>query len=300
MKKDILIVASIFLLTFTSCYSKDDVSAELGKNDIALQDSKDSLDHYIYNFYEDYGTYIYYKYDSLDYRWDFSTMRDNITMVEQDDKVILMKGVKLLEKVFSNLYDDQFKKKYFPYKILLAKKIYDKGSWKSTVLNSDYSTSFIALGNIDENIDNMSDAAIQDIKNSINFSFWLGYMITNEKLQIPEEFYNISHDYYKQNLRLLVSTSDIDPDPALVDPRRFGFVYGYSGSYRAVYKSGKYYWAPDEETDVEDFFDLIFNNSKSEIDEIMKDSPKLQDKYNILISYVKEKLNFDLQSIAGY
>jgi len=299
MKKDILIVASL-LLAFTSCYNEDNLNVKLGTNDVTLQDSKDSLDHYIYNFYKDYGTYIYYKYDTLDYRWNFSTMRNTITMTQQDDKVILMKGVKLLEKVFFNLYDDQFKKTYFPFKILLAKKIYNIGSWKSSVLKSDYSTSFIALGNIDENIDNMLYADIQDIKNSINFSFWLGYMISNEKLQIPEEFYNVSHDYYKQNLRLLVSTSDIDPDPALVDPHKFGFLYGYSGSYRSVYKSGKYYWAPFEEIDLEDFFELIFNNTKSEIDEIMKDSPKLQDKYNILISYVKEKLNFDLQSIAGY
>lgn len=300
MKKNILIVASFLLLAFTSCYNEDDVNVELGKNDVAFQDSNDSLDHYIYNFYKDYGTYIYYKYDTLDYRWDFNTLRSTITMTEQEDKDILMKGVKLLEQVFFNLYDDQFKKSYFPYKILLAKRIDDKGYWSTSVLKSDYSTSFIALGNVDENIDDLSDADIQDVKNSINFSFWLGYMIINGKLQIPDEFYNISHDYYKQNLRMLVSTSDIDPDPALVDPHKFGFLYGYLGVNRKVYTSGKYYWSPNEETDVEDFFELIFNNTKSEIDEIIKDSPKLQDKYNILISYVKEKLNFDLQSIAGY
>lgn len=292
--KYLVILGILLAFTLSGCYDEDNITSELGVDNLKPVDSNDPVDHYIYEFYNKYGTYINYTYDTLDYQWDFSSIRDDIFYTEQEDKDILLKGIQFMEKVFVDLYPEEFRKKFFPLKILLAKSIDEDGYYGEDNKYSDFSTPFIALGRIKEGIENTTDEEIKITKSKLNYDFWHGYLMANGKLTIPDAFYKISSEFHSQNIRLMVTTSDIDPDE--VDPHDFGFFFNRQ---RKPYTGGKYYWAPSREEDVEQFFEMILTHTKTELDEIMSDSQRLQDKYTILISHIKNTFNFDLQEIAG-
>ena len=42
--------------------------------------------HFIYGFYHDYGVFILYDYEEVDYRWNMSTVLD-VELIKQTDKV---------------------------------------------------------------------------------------------------------------------------------------------------------------------------------------------------------------------
>lgn len=295
--KYIIILGILLAFSLSGCYDEDTITSELGIDNLKPIDSNDPVDHYIYEFYTKYGTYIHYTYDTVNYQWDFSELRDDIFYTEQKDKDVLLKGLQYMETVFANLYTEEFKKNHFPVKILLAKSIDEDGYYGDKNIIADYSTPFLGLGRIQEGIEDTSEEDLQEAKFKINYKFWHGYLMANGKIQIPDAFFEVSREFHSQNLRLIVTTSDIDPDPSRLNPHNFGFFFNRQ---RFDYTSGKYYWAPSREEDVEQFFEMILSHTKTELDEIMEDSQKLQDKYTILTNYIKETFNFDIQAVAGY
>lgn len=294
--RTLFIIFILLAFAFAGCYDEENITSELGIDNLKPKDSSEPVDHYIYEFYNKYGSYIKYSYDTLEYQWEFNNIKE-IVYTEQEDKDIQLKGLEYMEKVFSNLYSEEFKKNHFPVKILLAKSIDEAGWWGDKNIISDYGTPFLSIGRIKEGIETTSDEDIKKAKTKINYNFWHGYLMANSKINIPEEFFLINSEFHSQNLRLMVTTSDIDPDPSKLNPHNFGFFFNRQ---RYEYTSGKYYWAPSRDEDVEQFFEMILSHTKTELDEIMADSQKLQDKYVIFTNYIKNTFGFDIQTVAGY
>ena len=112
----IYILLGVFL---SSCYKEENIEGEEDEPKYKVEDSEDPLDHFIYGFYHDYGVFILYDYEEVDYRWNMSTVLD-VELIKQTDKVTLNEGLAYLDNVLFQYYTDDFKKHYFPFKILLA------------------------------------------------------------------------------------------------------------------------------------------------------------------------------------
>ena len=85
----IYILLGVFL---SSCYKEENIEGEEDEPKYKVEDSEDPLDHFIYGFYHDYGVFILYDYEEVDYRWNMSTVLD-VELIKQTDKVTLNEGL---------------------------------------------------------------------------------------------------------------------------------------------------------------------------------------------------------------
>lgn len=289
----------IFLvILITGCYKTDDINSELGEPILEPKDNpSDPVDHYIFEFYTRYGSFIQYDYDTTDYQWNINTRSIN-THHLQDDKIILNEGLKYLNKALFSQYDENFKQKYFPTKIFLADSIktYIEGV-KIADNISNYGYSNLSVGRIRAGLNELDSDSLSIIKGKINADFWAGYLFINERFNLPYNYYKISEEYYEANLLNLEENEDKNgPD---VDTKQYGF-WENNNSPRENERPDKNWFAPDQQIDIWQFINMITSHTKEEMDNLMSGYNMMKDKYNIIIDYVKENYNVDLQEIGNH
>lgn len=122
----IYILLGVFL---SSCYKEENIEGEEDEPKYKVEDSEDPLDHFIYGFYHDYGVFILYDYEEVDYRWNMSTVL-NVELIKQTDKVTLNEGLAYLDNVLFQYYTDDFKniispsRFYWPIQCKCLKMVY--------------------------------------------------------------------------------------------------------------------------------------------------------------------------------
>ena len=126
-----------------------------------------------------------------------------VYLTKQEDRVVLMKGFSMLEKTFWNIYDTDFKKKYFPLKLLIGKQV-GRMNWGVVEDNAALAgLSYLALGKIREGVENLSEGELRSIREATNGVFWQEYLLQNGIIQVPENFYEVSKGYYQSFLEYL-------------------------------------------------------------------------------------------------
>jgi len=286
----ITVISLLLALCFSGCQKEDDIISELGEDDLKLEDSSDPLDHYIYEFYKKYNSYILYEYETPTYQWDFETLKQ-INFAKQEDKNVLLNGIEYFEKTFIRFYSEEFRKKFIPTKILLADSINETRYRGKLDIYSESATAYLAIGRMRKGIENTSNEELNKAKIAVNYDFWLGYLLVNDKLRIPSEYYEPSKGLYHVNLKALSE----NVDNASIDPKKYGFWADMKGRQHT---GSKYFWTPDVNQDLEQMFMMILSHTKAEMMEMMEDSPKLKVKYTILVNSIQEQLQFDIQSIG--
>ena len=139
---------------FSACYDENDIHTTKGDIPYELKEGGDAVDQYIYKFYQENGSIIMVDYDTIDYQWNMSGLAKNVYLTKQEDRVVLMKGFSMLEKTFLNIYDIDFKKKYFPLKLLIGKQV-GRMNWGVLEDNAALAgLSYLALGKIREGVEN--------------------------------------------------------------------------------------------------------------------------------------------------
>ncbi|WP_294142808.1 hypothetical protein [uncultured Sanguibacteroides sp.] len=284
MKNYKLWMLSLVLVGLMSgCYKEDDIQTTKGDVLIDVKEGDDEVDQYIYRFYQANGSVIMYEFSELDYRWNMSSVVKNVTMVLQEDKAVLKNGLALMEKVFFNVYDQDFQKNYFPLKILMAKSI-EKMEWgiptPQAVLTG---LSYIAIGNIAPGVESLSRDEIRDIREKVNAEFWLSYLVKGGFIHVPESFYEVSKQYYQEYLDRLPENEGVEE----VDVKKYGFWKKDDYASWAVL-------APDRDLDFKDFMGVITTTPYDELKPILDKYGKLKDKYTILANTFKEKYHIDI------
>ena len=93
----IYILLGVFL---SSCYKEENIEGEEDEPKYKVEDSEDPLDHFIYGFYHDYGVFILYDYEEVDYRWNMSTVLD-VELIKQTDKLSPEKLIDVIEETMA-------------------------------------------------------------------------------------------------------------------------------------------------------------------------------------------------------
>lgn len=270
-------------LALTSCYHEKDITAEIGEPQYVIEDSDDPVDHFRYEFYQNYGVYILYDYSELDYRWNLNNPDlledDDCNFIRQKDKAALSLGIDYLEKTLFQFYDDGFKQKYFPIKILLADTIINwaYGGSKDEIVYTG--RNYIAFGQIRKDLEKLTDEQLKERRGIIHGKLWANNIYSNGLIEIPQEFFEPGLEYYGK-------TIGVD-----ADPRAFGFWIGK--------KSGNATMAPSQSEDVESFFRMITSHTQAEMEAEMADYELLKNKYEILLNCLNTKYQIDLQSIGN-
>lgn len=278
---------------FSSCYKDEDIDGKIPEPKYQVEDSDDPMDHYIYVFNKQYGNYILYEYQEVDYKWNMNTLLD-ITLVKQKERPILNEGVQYMKQVLFDDYSDEFKKKYFPFKILMADSVQvAKNGSVSKDEAAEGGLSFLAIGKIRSGISNVASDSLLKLKGEVQATLWARFLYNNEMLQLPEAFWSISDEYYGVNLKTIDNNFSLKPDE--IDAKKYGF-----GDRNRVADSGiRYCMAPDKTLDVYQFIQMIVTHTADEMKELMVGHDKLKDKYYLLINQLKDVYGVDIQAIGN-
>lgn len=278
---------------FTSCYKDENIDGEIPDFKYRVEDSNDFVDHYIYEFNIRYGNYILYEYQDIDYKWNISTLL-GVTLVKQTERAILKEGIQYMEKVFFNDYSDDFKKKYFPFKILMADSVQ---VLKNGTIYKDEAAegglSFLSIGKIRPGINEISSDSLLNLKGEVQATFWAHFLYNNEMFQLPEAFWSISDEYYGVNLKTIDNNLNLKPDD--IDVTK----YGFWDRNRKEDNGGRYCKAPDKVLDVYQFIQMIVTHTAEEMEGLMAGHDKLKDKYYLLINQLKDVYGVDIQEIGN-
>lgn len=324
--KNILILMSIIFL-MSGCYENDTVFSELQENTFDPKPSELPLENEVYKFFESSNSKLIIRYNPLDYQWnwsknsnvykqvkdfnfltpnDISILSDTLTSennldklsISKEDNQTLLKGVILINEIFGNTYKKDFKMKNFPPKIFLADSVNIKNmSGGKDLLDKlvYFGNNHIVIGKIRKDyLDNLTNEEKLKHKAFINAVFWGNYMYNNNKLNIPESFFNVCKGRYDGSLKYAKLFPEFkNKDFEDMDLKTIGF---WSDNKD---KRDKYYWnSPTKDVDVFQFIYNITSKTTAEMNVILKKYPLLKEKYIILIEYIKKEYNLDLQSIG--
>ena len=141
-----------------------------------------------------------------------STVLD-VELIKQTDKVTLNEGLAYLDNVLFQYYTDDFKKHYFPFKILLADsvQVLKNGVWYPDE-PATAGLSFLGIGRIRNGIGEIPADSLFELRGKVQAAFWANFLYNNEMMDLPEAFWNISEDYYGGNLKLVDGNSGLKPD----------------------------------------------------------------------------------------
>lgn len=300
MRKYILLV---FVIAFMyGCYEKDTVTSELESSIIMPKPSEDPLEQAIYDFYKESNSIICYKYDTLDYRWNFK-QREN-TYVIQENRDYLLQGVNCINTLLGNYYTKEFKIRNFPPKIFLADSLNILSSDLIYVFKDEISYSrgnHIALGRIREGLSTLSIEDHCEYRAYLNACLWR-YMFSNNKLNIPDVYFEIGEALYGNNFLSLEENAGSSYNE--VDTKRYGFWNRDLGADERdengmVKEDNSYCMAPDKSLDIFQFVYHITRYDIQTLQPIFDKYPKLQEKYSIFIEYAKKDFGIDLQEIGN-
>ena len=253
----IYILLGVFL---SSCYKEENIEGEEDEPKYKVEDSEDPLDHFIYGFYHDYGVFILYDYEEVDYRWNMSTVLD-VELIKQTDKVTLNEGLAYLDNVLFQYYTDDFKKHYFPFKILLADsvQVLKNGVWYPDE-PATAGLSFLGIGRIRNGIGEIPADSLFELRGKVQAAFWANFLYNNEMMDLPEGFW--------------------DRD-------------------RTADNGTNYCMAPNKTLDINQFIDMVTTHTTAEMEALIAPYDRLKDKYHLLVNQLKEVYGVDIQAIGN-
>lgn len=276
MNTKYILIAILSVLLF-SCYSEDDIVAEKGENIYDFKDSNDPVDKFRYNFQQETGSVILFDFEERDYTWNiihsYAGSYD-LTKIKDENKLA---GIEYAEKVFFSLYSNEYKKNFFPFKILMVESMsaYD---WMTDSM-ADYfaktGKGFISIGRLNDNVGSLTTEELYAARGGINEEYWVGFMFGNDKFKVPDSYYAVSEDYYDQEM-----TSGVKED--------YGFVW-VDDSW------GTYF--PGSYIDLKTFINYIFSHTNAEMQDLCNQYPKIKEKYDILVYAMKDQCGFDLSTL---
>lgn len=287
--RKILIVISVLAIFFTSCNKdEENITVELKKGRYHLIDSpNDYVKHYVYEFFQKYGTVLVVNPEEQDYKYNFVTEVKVDLVPPAQEEEIFKSGMQLLDELFLSKYDEEFKAKYLPFKLELCDTIKSRNSSSWKYYNTYTSHGFMAISHINTQTRDMSAALKKQIELELNLDFWYKFLVgARGAIILPTSFFEISQNYYKES----PSPAPESKDDLIEMMHDAGFIdYPDSGS-----SSYKYEYYPSQEEDLLCFFSIILTTPKAELQKILEANIKIKSKYDILRKSIQANLSFDI------
>ena len=291
--KSIYIIPLFFILL--GCHDENNPKVELQAGKYTLTDDpNDYVQHYIYDFYQKYGVVILTNPDSSDYVYNFNNQNPISLKAPEQEKEVLKTGLQFIEEQFLNIYDDNFKKKYFPFTIQLANRIELWILGDYDLVNAYSSSGFIAIANINDDLATLDETTLNNYRGDINQSLWTEYLLKREAWFVPGAFYEVSKEYYG-DYSLFESYT---VEEGIIEARECGFITFDPYMSEIEDPEDCLLFIPSQEMDVQQYFQFLFSSTKEELDELMEEYPLVEQKYLLLQDAIQKQLDIDIFSFC--
>lgn len=286
-------IIPLFLLLFLGCHEEDNIKAELqtGKYDLT-DDPNDPVQHFIYNLYQKSGVVLVTHPDTSDYVYNFHNPNPIHLIAPGQDKEVLQKSIQFISEVFFDLYDDDFKKNYFPFTVLLADKIQWWAFDEYDLFNAYASTSFVAIANINDDLFTLDEATKRLYRGDINAALWCSYMFSRDTWKVRGAFYEVCQGLHGAPM------DSYTVEDGILEAREYGFISFDPMTSDMEDPEDCYLNFPTMEMDVQLFIQFLFSSTREELDEFMEEYPLIEEKYKILRESIQESVNIDIFSFC--
>ena len=281
------ILASVVLpAMLTACYKEDPLHSERGEIPYKIEDSDNPALHYIYEYNQKTGVYILSDYTDVDFKWNVGSESNNDLIRIKDG--VLDDAIEYVKAVLTEVYPEEFAKKYFPLKVLLADSISVSTS-KSDDLLVGSGRSYIAIGRLHKGDIPTDEDKLADIRGEVSGYLWGNYIYSNNLMTILRDSFLLVKSI-TESLSNRKNTSNMKMIRTIRE--RYGFWrYDPDGVYPCI--------CPKKELDISDFVKTIVTHSSAQMQELMDGYEILRIKYDILIKAVKDNCGVDLQAIGN-
>lgn len=180
------ILASVVLpAMLTACYKEDPLHSERGEIPYKIEDSDNPALHYIYEYNQKTGVYILTDYTDVDFKWNVGSESNNDLIRIKDG--VLDDAIEYVKAVLTEVYPEEFAKKYFPLKVLLADSISVSTS-KSDDLLVGSGRSYIAIGRLHKGDIPTDEDKLADIRGEVSGYLWGNYIYSNNLMTMRDSF----------------------------------------------------------------------------------------------------------------
>ena len=292
MNRTFLISLLIFMTCgFIAC-SEDDIKVDesLTESLYPLSPGEPgSVDELIYQFYERYGTCIYYKFEEqqIRYGWTSKYTGDVIPVKPGNEEYVRTMVTFLQENIFEN-YEDDFVRGALVYNIFLVDsctRYSANGDYLDFI--GDYDHKYI-IANVGPQLDDWTDADWRALRDAVYEVFVTGFY--NAASVKPSEFISLK----EPGLTLPFDEKYEDPlseyESMVYSFRLKGYM---SPTYNTLTGLPTYLY-PDEEEDFRAYLNTLTNSTKTELTNILTRFERVRERALVLVSYLKNILNLDV------
>lgn len=267
-------------------------------------DASDEANARIQEIYDTYGSYVLYNYTQKDALWKQAAGTSAVQkyVIQMGDVQYVDKMLDFIDDIWLQFFPNEFLKKGgFPYRVFLADVIYQDKSTEWTPNRYIYSNQMLndnslSIAGMNEELAAM-DATTKKARQAELINTMWNYYLAEGFLDVPDEFYE-GTDY--------TTTPDSLPSVSadqLEKYRKRGFIpRSYSTAGVAVeWYSYAEAWNYAKTRDLESYMYHLFNRTREQM-AIYLDNPEyelIQNKWNVLIDYYKDKYGIDVWKIGN-
>lgn len=179
----------VLLLSVGGCYKEADLQPTEAIPQYTLPQGNQPYDQRIVDFYKQHSSFILYKFNEVDFRWNFTT-KILFTAEIADPSYVATSLDFLLLQVF-DYYKPQLLHTMIPYKVLLCKEIIAlDGSTEEPLpgyVDGTWSYSHIAFGHVDARWTDFTDEKRLQVKGRMHGALWAS-AIARKKLTAAPDF----------------------------------------------------------------------------------------------------------------
>jgi len=267
----LLFVSLAVVLMLGSC-KKEVQEADNPQPMYTLPQGNHAFDQAIVDFHQKYGIYILYKFNNVDFRWNFN---QNIPFegTPGDPERVSGSLTFLKDELFGYYTEDLFRK-MIPFKIMLCNKIIplepSSGEPLEGLVDATWSQSHIAFGHTDKRWDGFSEQQKKQAKGAIHGAFWAAAYAGNRIEIAPDFIQGIPYSYVRAD------------------------------NYKMY---GVFAFPATASSDLFDYVSRITSHTKAELESLyfnpqFDPTGVYRRKYNDLITFYKANHKIDLQAIG--
>lgn len=287
-----MICACLVWSAFSSCNKEAALQPSIPVSTDTLPQGDHSYDTTILQFYNTYHTAILYRFDSVDYNYNWTMALQAGLTVQVADTNDINLALQFLQTNWFGVYPNAFLQKTLPYRILLGEHISSTGGGAvSTVSGNAISeflnrvsamagVNYVCFGIVNDSLKTLTPVQIDSTRGVLQRAFWQE-ALQNNQIQMPTGFSG------------LIDYAVVSYDPN--DMQDYGMLFNYYNNS---------YLVPSASSDFLDYIQVITSTDSTTMANTWL-SPAVDvngyynQKYKLITQYYLTNYGVDLQAIGN-
>ena len=243
-----------------------------------------SVEELIYEFYERYGTYVYYEFEEEDIRWEWTTKWTNTYVpVKPGNEEYVKKMLTFLQENLFDNYTDDFVRQALVYEIFMVDTLQDI-LWGDN-MDLDVGEHKYIIANVGPQMDEFTDERWTEIRDAVFNEFVLGFY--NAATIKPTEFFGL-----KESGTVIDDDELEDPLGEYTNMEYSWYLIGFMGPMTILGNPTMIF--PEEEQDFADYLTMLTTSTEAELTNLLTRFERVRERALALVPYLNNTLGLNV------